>query len=84
MQTGVGEFHDQAGCVAAKLPNPPTAVNILTLLLESECCAIRSWIAICDVTFGKDPRTYDLAARILKPRGPAWLFCQSRATVGIL
>jgi ferritin-like protein len=52
--------------------------------LESECCAIRSWIAICDVTFGKDPRTYDLAARILKPRGPAWLFCQSRATVGIL
>ena len=29
-------FHDQAGCEAAKLPNPPTVVNILTLLLESE------------------------------------------------
>src|SRR5881394_4607989 len=29
-------FHDQAGCRAAKLPDPPTAVNILTLLLESE------------------------------------------------
>jgi len=26
------EFHDQAGCRAAKLPDPPTAVNILTLL----------------------------------------------------
>src|SRR6202521_5716811 len=29
-------FHTQAGCVPAKLPDPPTAVNILTLLLESE------------------------------------------------
>ena len=43
----------------------PTAVNILTLLLESERCAIRSWIEICDMTFGKDPRTYDMASRIL-------------------
>ena len=59
------EFHDLAGCIAAKLPNPPTAVNILTLLLESERCAIRSWSAVCDVTFGKDPRTYDMASRIL-------------------
>src|SRR5437773_3934176 len=58
-------FHDQAGCEAAKLPNPPTVVNILTLLLESERCAIRSWSEICDMTFGKDPRTYDMAARIL-------------------
>src|ERR671930_1587872 len=59
------EFHNQAGCVAAKLPNPPTVVNILQILLESERCAIRSWIEICDMTFGKDPRTYDLASRIL-------------------
>ena len=58
-------FHDQAGCAAAKLPDPPTVVNILTLLLESERCAIRSWSAVCDITFGKDPRTYDLASRIL-------------------
>ena len=58
-------FHDQAGCDAAKLPNPPTVVNILTLLLESERCAIRSWSEMCDMTFGKDPRTYDMAARIL-------------------
>jgi ferritin-like protein len=58
-------FHDQAGCRAAKLPNPPTVVNILTLLMESERCAIRSWIEICDMTFGKDPRTYDMASRIL-------------------
>src|SRR5712691_5555045 len=62
-------FHDQAGCTAAKLPDPPTVVNILTLLLESERCAIRSWSAVCDVTFGKDPRTYDMAARILNKKG---------------
>src|SRR6266498_16709 len=43
----------------------PTVVNILTLLMESERCAIRSWSAVCDMTFGKDPRTYDMAARIL-------------------
>lgn len=58
-------FHNGAGCAPAKLPSPPTAVNILTLLLESERCAIRSWSEICDLTFGKDPRTYDMAARIL-------------------
>src|ERR1700737_5237118 len=34
------EFHDQAGCRAATLQDPPSAVNILTLLLESEPCAI--------------------------------------------
>lgn len=58
-------FHNQAGCAPAKLPDPPTVVNILTLLLESERCAIRSWGEICDLTYGKDPRTYDMAARIL-------------------
>ena len=35
------------------------------MLLEAERCAIRSWSEICDLTFGKDPRTYDMAARIL-------------------
>src|SRR5213596_1173848 len=39
-------FHDMAGCAAAKLPDPHTGVNSLTLLLESERCAIRSWIEI--------------------------------------
>jgi hypothetical protein len=33
--------------------------------LESEHCAIRSWIAICNMTFGKNPRTHDMASRIL-------------------
>jgi len=58
-------FHNLAGCKAAKLPDNPTADAILELLLESERCAIRSWTEVCDMTFGKDPRTYDLASRIL-------------------
>ncbi|MGH3321865.1 MAG: DNA protection during starvation protein [Streptosporangiaceae bacterium] len=71
----IHEFADRAGCPAAYLPgtdngqHPPTedpsAADILTILLESERCAIRSWNEICDICAGKDPRTYDLAARIL-------------------
>ena len=41
------------------------ATDILQVLLEAERCAIRTWSEICDLTFGKDPRTYDMAARIL-------------------
>jgi ferritin-like protein len=41
------------------------AADILEVLLEAERCAIRTWSEVCDLTFGKDPRTYDMAARIL-------------------
>ena len=41
------------------------AADILEVLLEAERCAIRTWSEICDLTFGKDPRTYDMATRIL-------------------
>lgn len=62
----IREFADRAGCPDAYLPDPPTVVNILTTLLEAERCAIRTWSEICDLTFGKDPRTYDMASRILQ------------------
>jgi ferritin-like protein len=74
-------FADRAGCPDAYLPgsnngqyrmdNPrdivrnATPAQILEVLLEAERCAIRTWSEVCDMTFGKDPRTYDLAARIL-------------------
>lgn len=74
-------FADRAGCPDAYLPgtengrkalaNPrdvlgtATAAQILEVLLEAERCAIRTWSEICDLTLGKDPRTYDMAARIL-------------------
>jgi ferritin-like protein len=62
----IREIADRAGCPDAYLPDDPTQVNILTVLLEAERCAIRTWNEVCDVTFGKDPRTYDIASRILQ------------------
>ncbi len=62
----IREFADRAGCPDAYLPQEPTAANILEVLLEAERCAIRTWSEICDLTFGKDPRTYDMASRILQ------------------
>jgi ferritin-like protein len=72
----IREFADRAGCPDAYLPHtdngqhapsqPPTAAEILEVLLEAERCAIRTWSEICDITFGKDPRTYDMASRILQ------------------
>lgn len=75
----IRDFADRAGCPDAYLPGTgdgkhspgegdgqgPTAAAILQVLLEAERCAIRTWSEICDITFGKDPRTYDMAARIL-------------------
>lgn len=59
-------FADRAGCPDAYLPKKPTAAAILEVLLEAERCAIRTWNEICDMTHGKDPRTYDIASRILQ------------------
>src|SRR5829696_2187714 len=60
----IREFAERAGCPDAYLPDPPTAANILQTLLEAERCAVRTWSEICDLTLGKDPRTYDMASRI--------------------
>ncbi|MFB6350187.1 MAG: DNA protection during starvation protein, partial [Bradymonadaceae bacterium] len=62
----IRDFADKAGCPDAKLPDDPTPENILEVLLEADRCAIRTWSEICDITHGKDPRTYDIAARILQ------------------
>ena len=61
----IREFADRSSCPDAYLPEEPTAANILEVLLEAERCAIRTWNEVCDMTAGKDPRTYDMAARIL-------------------
>ena len=62
----IRDFADRAGCPDAYLPKQATAKNILTVSLEAERCAIRTWSEICDLTLGKDPRTYDMASRILQ------------------
>jgi len=60
------EFHDCSACPPAKLPKDPTDVKaLLKVLLEAERCAVRGYTHICNLTAGKDHRTYDLALAIL-------------------
>ncbi|MGM0472374.1 MAG: DNA protection during starvation protein [Bacillota bacterium] len=60
------EFHDISACPPAKLPdNPNDAEEILEVLVEAERCAVQGYNDICDLTAGKDHRTYDLASAIL-------------------
>ncbi len=62
----IRKFSDRAGCPDAYFLGTATVVDILTVLLEAERCAVRTWNEICDLTLGKDPRTYDMASRILQ------------------
>ena len=62
----IRDFADRASCPPGKLPDEPTAENILEVLLEAERCAIRTWSEVCDMTRETDPRTYDMAQRILQ------------------
>ena len=60
------EFHDMSGCPPAPLPKDPTDVKaIVKVLLKAEQCAVEGYSKICDMTAGKDHRTYDLALAIL-------------------
>ena len=59
-------FHDMSACPPASLPEDPTDVQaLLEVLVEAERCAVRGYTQICNMTFGKDHRTYDLALAIL-------------------
>ncbi|PSP88083.1 DNA protection protein DPS [Halobacteriales archaeon QS_4_69_34] len=62
----IHDFMARAGCPHAELPDDPTAENVLEVLLEAERCAIRTWSEVCDMTRECDPRTYDMAQRILQ------------------
>ncbi len=60
------EFHDLSACPPANLPkNPQNVKDMLRVLVEAERCAVRGYSHICDLTAGKDHRTYDLALAIL-------------------
>lgn len=59
-------FHDCSACPPAKLPKDPTDVKaILKVLVNAERCAVRGYTNICNLTAGKDHRTYELALAIL-------------------
>ncbi|MEF8847404.1 MAG: DNA protection during starvation protein [Candidatus Paceibacterota bacterium] len=60
------EFHDMSGCPPAKLPEDTNDVEeILKVLVNAERCAVKQYTNICNMTAGKDHRTYDLAKAIL-------------------
>jgi len=59
-------FHDISGCPPARLPKDPRDIKaMLTVLVEAERCAVRQYTNICNLTAGKDHRTYDLSLSIL-------------------
>jgi ferritin-like protein len=59
-------FHDMSACPPASLPKDPTDIKaMLTVLVEAERCAVRGYTQICNMTAGKDHRTYDLSLAIL-------------------
>jgi ferritin-like protein len=47
------------------LTGQQSTVDLLTVLVEAERCAIRTYTDICNYTAGKDHRTYDLSLAIL-------------------
>ncbi len=60
------EFHDISACRAALLPTDPSDIQaMLTVLVEAERCAVRGYTHLCNLTAGKDHRTYDLCLSIL-------------------
>jgi ferritin-like protein len=59
-------FHDMSACPPASLPKDPTDIKVmLTVLVEAERCAVRGYTQVCNMTAGKDHRTYDLSLAIL-------------------
>jgi ferritin-like protein len=59
-------FHDMSACPPATLPDNPKDVKaILKVLVEAERCAVRGYTHICNMTAGKDHRTYELSLAIL-------------------
>jgi len=60
------DFHDRSACPPASLPQDPTDIQaMLRVLVEAERCAVRGYTNICNLTAGKDHRTYDLSLAIL-------------------
>jgi ferritin-like protein len=62
----IRDFANMAACADAYLPeNPRDIKQLLHVLVEAERCAIRVYTELCNMTFGKDHRTYELSLAIL-------------------
>ena len=59
-------FHDMSACPPARLPDEPADTHaILEVLVGAERCAVKGYTHVCNLTAGKDHRTYDLSLAIL-------------------
>lgn len=66
LPSNMKDFHDMSACPPASLPKDPTDIEaMLKVLVNAERCAVRGYTEICNMTAGKDHRTYDLALSIL-------------------
>lgn len=66
LPNNMNDFHDISACPPARLPkNPKDIKAMLKILVSAERCAIGGYTAICNMTAGKDHRTYDLSLAIL-------------------
>jgi len=61
----IRQLADRSGCPDAYLPDQPTAANILTVLLEAERCAIRTWSESAISPSARTLAPTNMAARIL-------------------
>jgi len=62
----IKQFAAEAACPDAYLPDDPRDMKkLLTVLVEAERCAIRVYTEICNMTAGKDHRTYELSLAVL-------------------
>lgn len=60
------DFHNISACPPAYLPDNPRDIQaMLKVLVNAERCAVRGYSEICNLTAGKDHRTYDLSLAIL-------------------
>jgi ferritin-like protein len=59
-------FHDLSSCSPAVFrQDPKDGKETLKVLVAAERCAVRGYTEICNLTAGKDHRTYDLSLAIL-------------------
>lgn len=62
---GMKVFRDMSACLPG-LPKDLTNIKaMLTVLVNAERCAVGGYSHICNITAGKDHRTYDLSLAIL-------------------
>ena len=62
----MNDFHDISACPPAYLPDDPTDIQaMLKVLVNAERCAVKGYSEVCNITAGKDHRTYELSLAIL-------------------